>query len=86
MMDPIYVSGGVGGVLLALIGGVWQMVTSRIEAQTNALADLQRAHTALEVKAAETYVSRETLKDMLQPIMEELRKIDRKLDEKADKE
>lgn len=78
------VAGG-GAILLFLIGAVWQLASAKI-ASVAAEADANRdALNAFKIKVAESYPTTESLRQMLQPIMDELQKIDRKLDQKADK-
>lgn len=93
-MDLIvgWVVGALGIVLMFLIGAVWQIVTTKILAAELETARLDVALNDFRVEVAKEYVSRQTLRDMLDQIMNELRKIDEaqkrlfeRLDSKADR-
>lgn len=83
---------GGGTLLLFMIGGVWQIVTAKITTVAAEIARVDQALNRFQVEVAREYVSRQTLRDMLDQIMNELRKIDEtqqrlfeRLDSKADK-
>lgn len=82
----------IANVATWILGGLLSVIGWFVAGNMKRVVDLETALNDHKVKIAETYVSRQTLQDMLAPIMDELRKIDRTqerlfeaLGEKADK-
>lgn len=82
----------IANVAMWVLGGLMSVIGWFVAGNLKRVAELEAALNDHKVKIAETFVSRETLRDMLSPIMEELRKIDRTqerlfetLNDKADK-
>lgn len=73
------------GVMMWLARSKVDGMQRSIDAQFEALDAQSNDLTNFRVKVAEEYVSRMTLNDLLRPIMDELKKIDGKLDGKADR-
>lgn len=82
----------IANVATWILGGLLSVIGWFVAGNMKRVVDLETALNDHKVKIAETYVSRHTLQDMLAPIMDELRKIDRTqerlfeaLNEKVDK-
>ena len=93
-MDQVigWIVGGLGIATVALIGAVWQVMAAKIAAASDEIARVDQALNKFQIEVAREYVSRQTLRDMLEQIMNELRKIDetqqrlfQRLDGKADR-
>lgn len=79
-------------IALWVLGGLLLTIAYFVSQTIKRVSDNETALNEHKVKVAETYVSRVTLQELLSPIMEELRKIDRTqerlfdaLNEKVDK-
>lgn len=72
----------VGGIVAPII---WKSLTDRIKTAESKVEAASKELNDFRVKVAEDYPSRQALRDLLQPIMDELQKIDQKLDGKQDK-
>lgn len=88
----VWVVTGGGAFILFLLGVVWRVVDGKIASTAKDVTKVQDDLHGFKVEVAKTYPSREALKDMLEPIMDELRKIDatqqrlfERIDSKADK-
>jgi hypothetical protein len=83
MMDAFraiadYIIVGGGGLILFLLGVLWQWAQGTFNRLEVAHDEHTKELNDFKVEVAKTYPSRQTLKDMLQPIMEELQKIDQR--------
>ena len=64
-------------IALWVLGGLISVIAWFVGDNIKSLKAVEQAVNDHKVKVAETYVSRTTLQELLSPIMEELRKIDR---------